>query len=444
MEKKESQKYIKNALRNSGSVSSFMLPSTNAPLQYDSRQRQYYAERTSAFIASRSKYASDFVEAQVQGIFEDDFYRYVNTCIRFADVASQSASASKNVDDVKVVLFAEEKIDYFPIGAKIETMGSTWICTNPSNISSVHTTALVQRCNASYCLYDYYGNIVTEPIIIDKNVMLSTDNSSPQNLVLMDGYFNVTCQLNENTKQLDQNQRILLGTKAYHITGFTDFIQEFTGDYESVHLLKFTIRIEEPTENDDIENHIANGKQYTFNAEISGVGEIAVGASLNLKAHFIKNGQEVLATSEYPVTWDWETSDKEVAEVTQDGVVVGKSSGACQITAAMRENSAIVAIADLVVEDGKQEPYTAFYGAIPKSIQQYRTATIEAGYYENGILTQEAITWEFSGANKRCYSVKQTGNKIQITATRASNEPLVITASCNGTSTKAEIALDAY
>lgn len=438
----QSEKYIQNVIVQSEKLSAST--PVNTPIQYADRKHQYYAKRTTQFIKERAKYSSDFVQAEVQGIKGGSFYDYVPTNVRFSDIASQSASSTKNVDDVKVILFSEPSIDYFPIGAKLKTMGSTWICTNPSNISSVHGTAIAQRCNAAYSLYDYYGNIVTEPIIVEKVAMQSNNDANPQNLVMMEGYFNVTCQLNQYTQQLGQNQRIILGSKAYHITGFTDFIQEFTGNYDSVHLLKFSIRIEEPTIDDDLVNHIANGNNQTFSAQIIGADTLHIGETTTLSANFIKNGDVVTASENYPITWEWQSSNKNVATVDENGNVTAKTAGNVVISTVLKQSTGITASFELSVEEVETAFYVAFTSVVPTSITQYKSATITAAYYENGVETLQTITWNFSGAETNNYYTQINGNSITITCISADNTPLTVIAECLGNSVSAQITLEGY
>lgn len=443
----DSEKYIKNFIVQSGGKKNRRPP--NTPIEYANRQKQYYAQRAKTFVQERAYLSSDFVQAEVQGLDGNDFYRYLNTYIRFSDIASLSASASKATDDIKIILFAEPSIDYFPIGAKIKTMGNTWINTNPSNISSVNVSAVVQRCNAAYCLYDYYGNIVSEPVIVEKPNMASNDNAKSQNLVLMEGYFNVTCQLNENTKKLDQNSRLIFGKYAYHITGYTDFIQEFTGDYDSVHLLRFSVRIEEPTDNDDLINHIANGKNYSFAAEITGANKVSIGGETQLTAHFIKGTTDgtvtVESTDEYPVTWEWTSSDPEICAVNGEGVVTGNLSGTARITARMAQNKQIQAIFDISVEEAQNLNEVAFITAVPNCIEQWEERTIQTGYYENGMLTAEAVTYTFGGASNKSYKVTYgENNTIKIMCFAADDTPLTVTATYGEYSVSANISLVRY
>lgn len=439
MAQNDSEKYISGAILQGGGIP--YVPN-NKPAQYADRERQYMAGRTRQFSAVRAKYATDYVKARVQGISKEDFFKWYRTHVRLSDIRFTQL-ATQQTDDTKIVLFDEPKIDYFPIGAKLETMGSTWICTNPSNLSSTLTSAVVHRCNVSYNLYDYYGNIITEPIVLEKVTMMGNDNAEkPQNLVMMEGYFNVICQLNENTRQLGLNQRIILGSTAYFITGFNDFYQEFSGDYGSTHILYFTVRIEEPQENDDVQNHIANGKTYSFAAEITeGQRELNTGDTLNLTAAFLKNGVETIGTEAYPVTWTWESDSPDIAEVDEGGRVTAKSDGTARITARLAQNTAILATVELTVKAAVTTPYVAFNGVIPQSVEQYETATILATYYEGGTATDKPIEWTFDGADKRSYTAIVKGNSVEIYCYLADDTPLTVTATCEGQSATATIEL---
>lgn len=445
MAQNQSEKYINGAILQSGGIPNVQ---TNMPLQYVDRQKQYMAKRSRQFVSERSKYASDYVQAEVQGIAKDDFYRYFKTYVRLSDMHT-SPTVTQQTDDTKNVLFDEPKIDYFPIGAKLKTMGSTWICVNPSNLSSALTNAVIRRCNVSYNLYDYYGNVLTEPIILEKVTMMGNDNDTPQNLVVREGYYNVICQLNDNTRQLGLNQRIIIGTAAYFITGFNNAYQEFSGDYDSTHILYFTVREEAPQERDDVPNHIANGKLYEFTAKIIGnTGEIKVGDTVDLTAVFLKRYgeelKEVQPTDEYPITWNWASNNPEIAIVNESGRVTAISSGTVQITAKLAQNTAITATVELVVAEVVNEPYIAFNGVIPQSIEQYDSATLSATYYKNGVATDKPIVWTFSGADEQSYTTTIKGNSVEIYCVSADDEPLIVTASCEGKTIETHIQLLGY
>lgn len=500
----DSQKYIKNLIfSNNGSQ-----VVQNTPSEYSSRQKQYLAKRTEQYANERAYLATDYCQAEVQGL-TNIFYDYTTTNIRLADIISPSAGYFKRQDDYKEVLIVDKKVDYLPIGAKIKTMGSTWLVVNPSNISKALTTSVVARCNATYNSYDYYGNIITEPIVVEKYTMSGNDNEHSINVVLMDGYFNITCQLNKNTQKLGINKRIMLGSKPYHITGFTDFIQEFTdvpniknnqaiqfiadvnsgkldvkypnnyngptykviggylyqinpdGSYMyiengmaflsqqedfSTRLITFTARLDEPTINDDIENKIADGNSYQVSAELNGSTDLIAGTQAVVTPSFLINGKSVDSTEEYPLTWLFDTNDSEIATVDQNGLVIAKAQGTVEITATLSQNPSISASLEIVITEQLTEPYIAFDGFTVDYISQYNSATFSATYFENNFATDYPLKWTFSGAKKNDYiaTVSEDGKSVTIECLSASEKPLTIKASYNGYLAKIKINLVGY
>ena len=457
----DSQKYIKNSIFNSGSK-----VAQNTPSQYNSEQRQYLSDRTKKFISERAKIASDLVKADIQGL-ATYFYDYTTLPIRLSDLINPSVNFNKRTDDYKEVLIPDESIDYIPIGAKIKTMGSVWLVVNPSNIVSVSANTVVARCNATYNSYDYYGNVIVEPIVVEKVSMLGNDNESPINMVLMDGYFNIICQLNENTEKLGQNKRIILGDNAYHITGFTNFIEEFTDKeyteysdeqvkfianaetgelgviypenydgatykiiganlYEKnsdglvfvvgntaygkakdnylTRLITFTVRIDETNENDDLNKRIADGKSYQVSAVLNGQTEIIAGQSTILKPSFLINGEVAESSLTYPLTWNFTSSDESIAKVSADGTVISYTEGTAVITATLQENPNVSAQLEIVITEQTTEPFIAFQGVVNKSVNQFTEETFSALYFENNYPTNYPLNWSFSGAKKTDYN----------------------------------------
>lgn len=437
----DSQKYIKNLIF--GSDGSNVV--RNTPSQYNNRQKQYLAERTTRYTAERAYLASDYVQADIQGLLSY-FYDYTTLNIRLADIITPSANTTKHIDDFKQIMIPDRSIDYLPIGAKINTMGSTWIVVDPSNISSVVVNAVIARCNATYNSYDYYGNIIVEPIVVEKYTMSNNDNDNSINLVLMDGYFNITCQLNENTKNLGINKRIILGNKPYHITGFTDFIQEFTGDRKNIHIMTFTARIDEPTESDDLTMGIAGGKEYVVSAELNGQTDLIAGQSTTLTADFLINGKKIDSTTEHPLSWTYSSSDQTIAKVSDDGKVMTYKEGNAVIVATLVQNPLVTAKIGLTITEVVNEPYIAFDGFTHDYITQYSSETFNATYFENNLATDYPLKWTFSGATKRDYiaTVSEDGRSVTIECLSASEKPLTIKASYNGYTAKIKVNLVGY
>lgn len=420
---------------------------TNTPKQYADRQYQYTADRRTLYDEARDYLATDFVRARVQGLDPDDFYAWTETEIRLSDVSTQSVTAfdSKEYDNFKEILFRSRAIDYIPVGAYVETMGSVWMVVNPGNMSSPTTNAVIARCRAHWTFYDAYGNIRWEPLVIDRRTMLSNRNESPENLVLMEGYFNVKCQKNANTVKLRDNQRLILGSYAYHITGYTDFFEEFTGDDESAHVINFTVRREEPEEHDDLENYIADGLTLSWGASFAGAASsVGIGQDVRFEPQMLLNGARVPPGDDLPQTWVYASSDEGIASVDAEGVVRGVSGGAAEITATLQQNPALVVRAGIHVEAAADS--VRFGGAVPPVLRQYDTILITASYYAGNEETEEPLEWTFSGPEASEYeaAVSEDGREALITCLSASAEKLRVRTAYQNHSATAEIILEGY
>lgn len=433
------QDQIKNANLISGNLKPVI---SNEPEQYHNRQKQYFADETSAFVKRYAKYASDFVDAEVQGLDPTDFYAWQKQRVRMADIVRPTAAATRIIDDHKIVLFESNNIDYFPAGAKLVTMGSTWLAINPQNISNVVGSGLVRRCNAVWNYLDYYGNICSEPIIIQKPNTLANENDEQAYVLITKGYFDVIAQYNPATAQLGQNSRIILGSAAYAVTGFSDFISEFTGDYDSIHLVYFSLRYQEPNETDDLVNHVAGGNEFTWNIEIEGKPVLAVGDTVKLSALSVRNGGNVISTSQFPIGYIWTSSNVNIATVDVNGNVTAISEGNCIITATLQQNCKHKASYEITVAGSAYTPHVEFLSTVPAALQAYEETEITAVYYENGKATPDTVLWDFSGADEAAYSVNINGSSISIRCWEGSVNPLQIKAICNGVEITAEIKLE--
>lgn len=447
--------YIKSALTMAGGVAE---KRSNAPQQYASRQTQYFGPETNAFAEKYAKYASDYMEAQIQGLSNQSLDTWETIYLRMADIGRPTATTTKLTDDYKRVLIPGRPIDYLRPGTKIVTMGNTWLAINPNNISGVGAGGIVQRCNAVWNYLDWYGNVQSEPLAVDRYLSRANNTDTQEAMNLTKGYFDVKCQKNPATDQLAENSRMILGTNCYRITGFSDFTQEFTGDYSTVRMLEFSIHYEEPNLTiDDMENHVAGGKEFSWEIQINGQTVIYSGDAAVMTADSRRNEENVISSEEHPITYLWSSSDESVATVDENGVVTGVSTGTCQITASLAQNPNWTASIEIEVilnageddetEEQKQEisdqgEIIRFIQTVPASLSLYESVTLEAIYYKNGVETEDPITWKLSGPPQTAYNAEINGNSITITCWGGSVCPLGITATCQNAVITAQIQLE--
>lgn len=471
------QKSLKNAMLTGNGLVSW---ANNMPAQYSGKQRQYFSPETRTFTQEMAKYASDFVEAQVQGLDPNDRLAWQTRLLRMADIVKPTAAIQRRFDDYKTILFADRDIEYLTLGSKLVAMGSTWIAFNPVNISGGDGVSVVRRCNAVWNHYDFYGNVLSEPIIIE-NARANANDSDAQNSQLINkGYFNVTCQYNDATRQIDTNTRLILGTAAYRVTGFSDFDTEFTGDYSSVRILTFSVRYEEANAAiDDMENHVAGGKTFSWSILLSGAASLPVGGTDRMIPVSRRNGEVVdgitivgntlyaprtwsvngdslltgpdakvqgnaLITDAPLLTYIWSSSDESVATVDAHGVVTAVSEGTATITATLAQNPAYSGSTEITVTQSADGVFFTTYA--PGSLGAYSGCGISAAYFEDGEEQPDALMWTFTGADETAYSaaVSTDGKSATIDCFGYSPTPLTVTVSYGTYTASAEITLEGF
>lgn len=432
-------KSIKNSLLTAGGLVSF---SNNAPVQFGDRQQQFFSPETKTFTQVYARYASDFMEARVQGLDPENPFAWQTRRLRLADIVRPSAAIQRRFDNFKMVLFEDRDIEYITPGAKIETMGSTWLVVNPLNVSGSDGSGIVERCNATWNYFDYYGNLCKEPIVItNRRADANAPDPQESNLVTK-GYFQVECQYNDFTAQINTNTRVILGSGGYQVTGYSDFLQEFTGDYDTVRILEFTLRFEEPNrEIDDLVNHVAGGKNFSWDIDISGAESIGVGSTVPFSASSIRMGETVESTEENPISYAWSSSNENAATVDADGNVTGVGEGTAVITAALAQNTDITESVTVEITAGGQDG-VRFTSPIPDSLAAFDDAVIEAAFFEGGVQTGEPIAWNLSGASQDAYKTIIGGNTVTIYCFKYSPSPLIVEAESGGYKASAVIRLE--
>lgn len=417
------------------------------PAEYADKEHEFFTSVTSLFRQDRLRFASDFVDADVQIINEAGNLTWTPLRLRFANVVRPSSAIQRNFDDYKQVIPENPHIGYLRSGAKIKSMGSTWLVVNPDNISGGEGSAIIRRCNAVWNHLDFYGNIVSEPIIVEN---ARANASSPDTQVeenIATGYFQVTCQYNDFTRQANDNTRIILGdagnpyenAKAYQITGFGNFFREFTEEANSVRLLTFTIRVLTKNDDaDDLVNCVAGAKNFSWEAYLSGPDKRSVEqGAMNYLVKTIRNGKQISHTATQPVQYTYEVDDESVARIVSTANeqvrIEPLSAGTVTLTATLVKNPAIQAVKEITVDQPTE--CVRFAQTAPAFLSPFQTVRITAfNYDETGqIAYAPPVSFVCSGAREGSYGFTYPANHaIEITCYGYSETPLIVTAVGNG------------
>lgn len=420
---------------------------TNAPSQYKDRQHQYYGDETRLFAEQYDKYSSDYVEALVQGLGSDP-YAYTKVHLRISDAVTGTSAIGTVYDNYKIIEIAEKQYSYIRRGAKIITMGNTWLAINPDNMSGITGQAVMERCDNTWNHLDYYGNVIYEPVCVDRLDMRGVDPDSQRSTMINTGYYNIKCQDNEQTKQLGNNSRLYIGNVCFRIAGYAEISREFTYEADSAGMMIFRAMLEEPNMAiDDLTNFVAGGRTFAWDISLSGASMVMVGETAQLTASSVRTSEEyssvVTSTEEHPIDYIWSTSDASVLAVSTSGLIQGISEGKATITCTLAQNPSQSVSFDVEVQGDMTAPHLAFTNTVPATLGLYKTATINAAYYEDGAeVTGADIAWDFTGADEDSYTVTREGNTITVKCWSGSVYPLRIVASYAGKSVAADIDLE--
>lgn len=436
---------VKNNLGNIAAMAERPQAPTNRPAQYNDRRNPYFGDSTARFVQAYGKYASDYTACRVQGLDSDpnNFYEWSEQLVRFADARKKGNAIDRPIDNYKEVLFVNRRIEYVPEGAKLETMGSTWLVTNPANISSAVGGGIIRRCNATWNHLDWYGNVLKEPMVVENVKLNANANDFQETMLIMQGYFNITIQRNGETENLDVNSRLILGRMAYQITGYADVAQEFTGDDESCRLLRFTARMTEPDrEKDDLMRRVANAYPFTWEVNVSGRAAMSTGEKAKFTAASLRNGEAADGDAEHPTRYLWYSSDESVCRVDPTGNVTAVGEGACTITAVLVQNEEHYGTYTVTVAESVSGVH---WQTDPvERLEAYGKTVLTAIYTENGAETGDAVEWTFTGAAEDSYTAEVDGSTATVYCWGGSVNPLTVTAACKGKSVSTDITLEGW
>ena len=464
---------IKNARLTS--IPSFTF-ADNEPAQYNDRQFEYYDSEDVLFKMSYAEYSSDYVKADIQGLCTEEPYAWIRVYIRLAELVKTSAAATNAFDDYKYIMICnlaqqpetdheyrtldgrywvepehaytvlhaiQENMCYIKRGTKIITMGNTWLATNPANMSGSGGQSVIQRCNATWRYHDFYGNICSEPICIYPQKMRANDPDSQRSSMITKGYFDGIAQYNEATKNLRTNSRMILGSSAYMLSGFADWAQDFTDDDDSINIVYFSLRYDEPNDaKDDMVNRIAGGKLFKWEISVAGNPVLKAGETETLTVSSQRYDKIVSNTQEQPVSYLFSSSDEDVVTVDEAGEITAVAEGNATVTVTLEQNQNIKQTYDIKVEGTMQSSQVVFETTVPDTLTLFETVTLAAGYYEDGEKTSEPVDWTLTGADQNSYSYTlNADNSITIKCWAGSVESLVVTASYGSYSDSEEIYL---
>ena len=405
-------------------------PVPGGPNRYTGKQFEYFEMPTSDFIWNNAQYASNYYAAHVQGVIPGTFETERGAYIRSMDIVEQTTGA-KMPNDYQSIYFQDTRIKGLYTGAKVKFAGNTWLAISPFNISDPLSSSVVRRCNAMWKHLDYYGNVKSEPFIFQDGRDQSTANEYLDWSVIPNWYQKCVIQLNDETKELAYNRRMILGSAAVELRGISDFITDFSGSDEEgtanpepPHAMFFDVQFQQPLEIDDMERGIAGGKAFSWQIMTSVPGEIGIGDEQPISVYSLRNGENA-DDGKHEITYLFSSSDTDVATVSLLGVVKGISEGEATITVTLMQNQNIKAEIPVTVSANAPAAQFVFTPELPNKLKQMQTYSGVVSVMQGATEISTPITMSVFGASESADSVFDSAdNSLSIQAYEPNLMPL--------------------
>ena len=445
------KKQIRNVGLFAGSPPSPM-PGVGMPYKYAGKQHEYFESPTTAYVFENAQYAANYYKAEVQGIMPGSFDTVRGAYIRSMDIVEQT-TGTKMPNDFQNIYFQDARIRGLYTGAKVKYAGNTWLALSPFNVSDPMSSAVVRRCNAVWKHLDYYGNVLAEPFIFNDSRAQATASDYSDYGVLPRWYQKCVMQLNEDTKDLAYNRRIVLGSSVVEVRGLVDFITDFSGQdnnesqsTEPPHAMFFDVQYQEPIEIDDMERGIAGAKAFKWEIIPSFVPNMQENGEQTITVASVRNG-ETPDTAKHPVSYIFSSNNSSVLSVDGGGNVKAKGIGTATITISLLQNPNIRATAEITVSNTGTEAEFAFIPEIPGRMKQMQTYTGTVSVIRGGVNIDTPVTMAVYGAKEAAEAAFDSATgELSITAYEPSEAPisLVFKADEYGLTFTANIQLEGF
>jgi len=380
------------------------------------------------FLEKMLPFATNFFGAEIQGLDPEDFWKAGWYEIRAADTfPSASVSEGSRQDDWKTITFRRRDLDCLPIGAKVWFWKSCWLACNPDNIGGAFPTAVVRRCNRNWRRYDYYGNILSEPFAVERPSTRANSNDYTRYQNLPDHYSNCIMQCNPETAGLKENDRIVMGQAVYAVRGLSNYILDFTTEDQSVRLLYFSLYFQQPTERDDLESGIADGKAFSWTISVDGPRRMQEGRTVQFTASSVRCGE----VPDREIDYQWESLSPVLA-ADGEGNVTALAEGAGTVRCRLEQNPDIYTDILITVADTG----LAWASSVPERLPVYRTVTLS-------VQSGRPVVWTFEGLPQNYYDARVQGDTAVLTACYPAGIPLTVAVTDGKNTLTAQIKITA-
>ena len=349
---------------------------------YAKTQKEIYTDLFQTKLDEEFTNASDVWNIEEEVTFASGIYQDIN--VRITTHLISSVTGKFMGDDYKKILFKD--LDHVTgIGYMYQFSDSYWITINSEKTKNLAASSIVKRCNNTLRWIDLDGRVHTVPCSIDYIILQNLDYTGATALaVIPSGTIEVIAQFNDETNLIMPNQRFLFGNNnnwsAYRVMGggVNNYNNVETMDEDTVGFIRFTMKMDYLSDNDDLTNGIAYEEKqvYTLSVSPSTIAGIPTNTR-QLYATVKMNGSTVSRTTV------WVSSDITKATVNSSGLVTLVANGTATITCNLEGDLSVNDTAGVTVSSAPSDIYQVVIAPNKNYILEGDTQAYTVYLYKN-------------------------------------------------------------
>lgn len=310
-------------------------------------------------------------------------------------------------DDYRKIIFRD--LNFKPeLGSRFKFDNNVWIVYSTDNIKSVHSSCYIRRCNNTINIQDKYGNIHQEPCIIDikptKSGIIEQEYMSIPiaRQVLM-------YQLNDWTKTLFINSRIMFNRQTYKIGAIMELDRTETFNPESIKFVKCYLDDDLTNEYDNEELQVADYKTYNYSIRV-------IKDLIGIKGQTgVLESSVYLNDEEKQEKINWYSSNENIITINKEtGSYEMLNSGNAIIYAKMANNENFCEEVNVEISEQQLNVYKNIINPSVDYIPLNNVQNYEVYETLNGNKTNTKFEISLSGMKEKYYSFSENGNEFSI------------------------------
>lgn len=383
------------------------------------RPKQYWQEQLQEMVnkefdnASTTQY--DIEEEVAFGTLE---FKTLSEC-RITTLVDAKTGQRVN-DDYKKIIFKD--LTKAPeIGTRYRFDNNIWMVFSTDNIRTDTSSAYLRRCNNVLTMEDKYGNIHQEPCYIDYKITES-QLFKEWTMDVPQGRIYVTCQLNQNTQDVDINKRYIFNDNVYKVRERSKFDRQQTFNQNSVPVISFYADVDEKSSSDRFDIEVADYFETAY--KVHTPEEIVCVLGTDDKMSKSVTFVEDVEVFDEPVLF--ESSNLDVCKINQyNGKYQCVGIGECTITCKLYHNTNILSKTKIRVVDTKEDVITDTVLPDIHYIKLNQTLTYSIYHYINGEKTDAKFNIQAYNVPENYFTINTTDNSFTIKYNRLCTDGLL-------------------